>query len=666
MRLPASTPPEGHKSPAVSRIFLAERNGRLISFLRPYHQSHMLGIGPSGPLKSRAGAVSASLGVTSQREGCWQFLVWAPNAEKVEVSFVSPQMGTVTLERGVRGYHQAVANVNPGTQYLYRLDGEKLRPDPASRFQPRGVHGPSEIVAPCFAWGDGAWEGIPLQDYIIYEAHVGTFTPEGTLEAAIDYLDCLKSLGIKAVELMPVAQFPGVRNWGYDGAYPFAVQNSYGGPQDLKTFVDACHRRGLAVILDVVYNHLGPEGNYLADYGPYFTDRYQTPWGKAINFDGPQSDEVRRFFIENALYWVTEFHVDALRVDAVHAIFDRSACPFLEELGVAVHAQAEKLQRRIYVIPESDLNDPRIVLPQELGGMGLDAQWNDDFHHAVHTLLTHESSGYYQDFGALRHLAKAYREGYVYSGEYSAYRRRRHGRSSTRVGANKFVVFAQNHDQVGNRMLGDRLSQLVSFAGLKLAAGAVLLSPFIPLLFMGEEYGETAPFQYFVSHSDPALIAATRKGRQEEFAAFGWQGEVPDPQDEATFLRSKLKQELASQSIHRILKDFYKELIRLRHHHAPLNCLSKENFEVRSMETDNVLLLHRWSGQDRIFIAFNFARLCTSSSLPLPPGRWRTILDSEDVRWGGSGNGLPEETESAGQVLITLEPQSLAVFASIS
>jgi maltooligosyltrehalose trehalohydrolase len=359
---------------------------------------------------------------------------------------------------------------------------------------------------------------------------VGTFTPEGTFEAIIPHLDELRELGITAVELMPVAQFPGTRNWGYDGVYPFAVQNSYGGPEGLKRLVNACHGRGIAVVLDVVYNHLGPEGNYLWDFGPYFTDRYKTPWGSAINFDGPHSDPVRRLFIENALYWVTEFRMDGLRIDAVHGILDFSAYPFLEELASAVHEKAERLNRRVYVIAESDLNDTRVIRSRELGGYGLDAQWNDDFHHALHTLLTEDQTGYYQDFGRLGDLVKAFREGFVCSGQYSSYRRRRHGNSSRDIPAGCFVVFAQNHDQVGNRMRGERLSQLVCRERMKLAAGVVFLSPFIPLLFMGEEYGETAPFPYFISHSDADLVEAVRRGRREEFAAFGWSQEPPDPQ----------------------------------------------------------------------------------------------------------------------------------------
>ena len=451
------------------------------------------------------------LGAIYLGDGRCSFRVWAPRAQQVEVRIVAPGQRIIPLRRDERGYHEVVAeSVDPGTRYFYRLDGESERPDPASRFQPEGVHGPSQVVDSRFSWGDAGWFGLPLRDYIIYELHVGTFTGEGTFAAVVTHLEQLKELGITVLELMPVAQFPGSRNWGYDGTYPFAVQNSYGGPDGLKHLVSACHQRGLAVVLDVVYNHLGPEGNYLGDFAPYFTDRYRTPWGPAVNFDGAHSDEVRRFFIENALSWVTEFHVDGLRIDAVHAILDFSAKPFLQELAEAVHAQAERLNRRIYLIPESDLNDTRLIRAPEVGGFGLDAQWNDDFHHALHTLLTGERTGYYEDFGEIRHLVKGFREGFVYSGEYSPYRRRRHGNSSRSLPAHRFVVFAQNHDQVGNRLRGDRLSHLVSLEALKLAAGVILLSPFIPLLFMGEEYGEIAPFEYFVSHSDPGLIEAVR------------------------------------------------------------------------------------------------------------------------------------------------------------
>ena len=365
--------------------------------------------------------------------------------------------------------------------------------------------------------------------------HLGTFTEEGTFDAVIPYLEELKDLGITAIELMPVAQFPGDRNWGYDGVDLFAAQNSYGGPQSLKHLVDSCHARGLAVVLDVVYNHPGPEGDYLGDFGPYFTQRYRTPWGAALNFDGAYSDEVRRFFIENALYWITECHIDALRLDAVHAILDHAARTFIEDLVTAVQERAEQLNRRVYLIAESSSNDARLITPRHAGGLGSDAQWCDDFHHSLHTLLTGELNGYYQDYGQVSHLAKAVREGFVYAGEYSSYRRRSHGTSSQGIPAHLVVVRAQNHDQVGNRMLGDSLGRLVGFESLELAAGVLLLSPFVPLIFMGEEYGEAAPFPYFISHTDSNLVEAVRQGRREEFDAFQQEGDPPDPQDEATF-----------------------------------------------------------------------------------------------------------------------------------
>ena len=604
-----------------------------------------------------------NLGAHYLGEGRCRFTVWAPFANSVEVKLVSPEERIVPLERKERGYHQAVIEgVQPSSLYLYRLDGHKERPDPASRFQPQGVHGPSQVVDSHFVWQDESWHGLPWQEWVIYELHVGTFTPEGTFESIIAHLPELKDLGITAIELMPVAQFPGSRNWGYDGAYPFAVQKSYGGPEELKRLVNSCHRLGLAVVLDVVYNHLGPEGNYLADFGPYFTDRYRGPWGNPINFDGPYSDEVRRFFIQNGLYWVREFHLDGLRIDAVHGIIDFSARPFLEELAITVHEQAEELSRRVYLIAESDLNDTRIVRSRELGGFGLDSQWNDDFHHALHTLLTNETAGYYQDFGELQHLVKAFQEGFVYSGQYSVYRKHRHGNSSGHFSAERFVVFCQNHDQVGNRGQSERLSALVSFEALKLAAGVVLLSPFIPLLFMGEEYGETAPFHYFISHSDPDLIEAVRRGRREEFAVFRWQGEPADPQEEATFLRSKLDRELPFQGQHEVLYSFYRKLIRLRRETPPLMVLDKEQMEVTGLEQENVLLWRRWSGKQEAAAAFHFGKLEKALSLPLPKGNWRKLLESADSTWSGPGSTIPLEVVSGGKVSLRLSPESFAIF----
>ncbi|MGO9393383.1 MAG: malto-oligosyltrehalose trehalohydrolase [Desulfobaccales bacterium] len=548
---------------------------------------------------------------------------------QVEVHILSPEERIVPLEKVSRGYHYGVVpGVKPGSRYFYRLDGNNERPDPASKLQPEGVHGPSQVIDPHFVWEELHWSGIPFSHYVLYELHVGAFTAQGTFEAIIPQLDELKDLGITAIEIMPVAQFPGDRNWGYDGVYPFAVQNSYGGPEGFKTLIDACHQRGLAVILDVVYNHLGPEGNYLHDFGPYFTDRYRTPWGAAINFDGPDSDEVRRFFIENALYWVTEFRLDGLRLDAVHGIFDFSARHFLQELVSAVHEQAEQLNRRIYVIAESDLNDVRLVRSPELGGYGLDAQWNDDFHHALHTLLTGERTGYYKDFGRIQDLAKAFAEGFVYSGAYSPARRRRHGNTSKDIAARRLVVFAQNHDQVGNRLKGERLSALVSFEGLKLAAAVVLLSPFIPLLFMGEEYGETAPFPYFVSHSDPDLIEVVRRGRREEFAYFKGSDEPPDPQEEATRQSASLDHSLRHQGRHRILYVLYKELITLRNETRANAGLSKDRMEVVCLERERTLVVRRWGREEQVAAIFHFGDTAVSVQHPLAV---RTLAETPGV-----------------------------------
>ncbi|HUK40875.1 MAG TPA: malto-oligosyltrehalose trehalohydrolase [Candidatus Acidoferrales bacterium] len=596
---------------------------------------------------------------------CCSFCVWAPRASTVELRILGPEERVVPVLPLDDGYFQTeIHNITAATNYFYRLDENKERPDPASRFQPEGVHGPSQIVDPSFRWDDAGWAGIPLKDYVIYELHVGVFTREGSFEAIIPHLSDLKALGVTAIELMPVAQFPGARNWGYDGVFPFAVQNSYGGPRGLKQLVNACHKAGLAVILDVVYNHVGPEGNYLADFAPYFTDRYNTPWGPALNFDGPDSDHVRRFFIENALYWFDDFHFDALRLDAVHAIFDHSPFTFLEQLREAVAKQSEMLHRRLLLFPESAANDARLVRPPELCGLGFDAQWNDDFHHALRTVLTNEKVGYYEDYGAFNQLVKAYREGFVYSGEYSRFRRRRHGTSSRGIGAERFIVFSQNHDQIGNRREGDRLVATVSFEDIKLAAGAVLLSPFVPLLFMGEEYGEPAPFAYFTSHGDADLVEAVRRGRRAEFAAFGWHGALPDPQDEATFWRAKLNHNLKKEGSHRTLLEFYRELLRLRRRLPALALLSKEQCEVFGLQQQRVMALRRWNNDDQACVVFNYGSAAASIDLPLPQGKWRKALDSADPRWGGPRSALPSEFNSNGSLTVSLNSRSFILLTT--
>jgi maltooligosyltrehalose trehalohydrolase len=575
------------------------------------------------------------------------FSVWAPFLSDVALKLVSPLEETIPMNRVEKGYWRITLNDVPrGTHYVYELEKTTERPDPASNFQPQGVHGPSEIVDhSAFQWEDESWSGICLEKMVIYELHVGAFSTEGTFEAIIPRLDELCDFGINAISLMPVAQFPGERNWGYDGAYPFAVQNSYGGPKGLKRLINTCHKRDMAVILDVVYNHLGPEGNYLWNFAPYFTEKYRTPWGSAVNFDDPYSDYVRNFFIENAIHWYRNYHMDALRLDAIHAIYDMSAKHFLQELAERVEDFSNEQGRKFYLIAESDLNDVRVIRPRELGGYGIDAQWCDDFQHALHTMLTAEKTGYYMDFGNTEHLVKSFAEGFVISWQYSEYRKRHHGSSSKYIPAHQFIVFSQNHDQVGNRMLGERLSKLVSFEALKLAAGAVLLSPYIPLLFMGEEYGEESPFLYFVSHSDPDLIAAVREGRKGEFRAFQRQGEPPDPQSHETFLQSKLKWEKRTEGKHRVLLEFYKRLIKLRREIPALANLDKNGLEVSQVKEENVVLLHRCRNRSQVFCIMNFHSADLDLNLKPPKGRWRKILDSSDEKWTGPGASLPEKIE---------------------
>jgi maltooligosyltrehalose trehalohydrolase len=605
---------------------------------------------------------SQSIGALVTNDGAAHFRVWAPLIDHVAVRLLGSAR-SIRLEPTGRGYHEAVVgDVLPGELYFFQLAGGGERPDPASRCQPRGVHGPSEVVDLSFHWEDRGWSGIPLADYVIYELHVGTFTAQGTFEGAMPFLDYLADIGVSAVELMPVAQFPGERNWGYDGVYPFAAQHSYGGPSGLKTLVNACHQRGLAVILDVVYNHLGPEGNYLSDFAPYFTDAYKSPWGRAINFDGPYSDEVRHFFIENALYWLRDCHVDALRLDAVHAILDHSPYTFLEELQAAVQSEAARLQRRMFLIAESADNNARLLHPRARGGYELDAQWNDDFHHCLRSLLTGERSGYYSDYGEFWQLAKAYREGFVYSGEYSNFRKRRHGSTSRDIPARKFVVFAQNHDQIGNRKLGDRLTQAVSFDALKLAAGLVLLSPFLPLLFMGEEYGEIAPFPFFVSHSDAELVRAVREGRRAEFASFDWQGEVPDPQAEATFMSAKLDHRLRETGNHKVLLDFYRELLRLRKSLPAIAETDKESMTVTADPQEKTLAVQRRRGGARALLIANLGDTDGSIVLGGAPGGWRKVLDSAAPQWRGPGSVLPEEFAGSQDCPLSLGARALALY----
>lgn len=597
------------------------------------------------------GQFSFDIGATPETGGV-HFRAWAPAVTTMEVEL--PESGglRVALQRDGE-YFEGVVQASAGDRYWFWLEGTLRRPDPASRSQPDGVHGPSQVVDPAFPWRDADWQGITLDRCIFYELHVGAFTPEGTFAAAIERLDYLKELGITALELMPVAQFPGERNWGYDGVFPFAPQNSYGGSSGLKKLVDACHRKGLAVLLDVVYNHLGPEGNYLHAFGPYFTDRYRTPWGDAVNFDGSGSDGVRHYFISNALHWLTEYHLDGLRLDAVHGIYDFSASHILQELSDAVHQESRALGRRLHLIAESDLNDVRLIKPVEAGGYGLAAQWNDDFHHALRTLLTGERSGYYADFGSFADLVKGFREGFIFSGSYSTYRKRRHGSSSAEIPPGQLVVFAQNHDQVGNRLRGERLSEHLTIQQLKLAAATTLLSPYLPLLFMGEEYAEAAPFPYFVSHGDADLVEGVRQGRREEFAAFGHQGTPPDPQAEETFLSAKLNPLQRNEGDQRASYDFYRQLIRLRKECAPLASLSREGVQVIASEDEQVLTVIRTLKGEQIICLFNYSGQSRAIRLSTVNGTLRVLLDSSGSLPSGTCVTVTGEHSGAG---LTLAP----------
>ncbi|GIX50388.1 MAG: malto-oligosyltrehalose trehalohydrolase [Limisphaera sp.] len=566
------------------------------------------------------------------------FRVWAILPKRVELVLADRRL---PMTPGPGGWWETMVDVAPGTDYGFLLDGEGPFPDPRSPWQPHGVHGLSRVVDHgAFAWSDHDFRPPPLASGLVYELHVGTFTPEGTFDSAIGRLDHLVELGVTHVELMPVNEFSGERGWGYDGVDLFAPHHAYGGPAGLKRLVNACHARGLAVLLDVVYNHLGPSGNYLGRFSPYFNDRYHTPWGPAVNFDGPYSDEVRRFFCDNALMWLRDYHFDGLRLDAVHAIFDQSARPFLEQLADEVRELSRTLGRPLLLIPESDLNDPRLLWPRERGGFAHDAQWSDDFHHALHALLTGERNGYYADFGAFAHLAKALHQAYVYDGCYSHYRKRSHGRKPEGLDGSRFLGYAQNHDQVGNRARGERLSHLLNQRRLKIAAALVLTSPFVPLLFQGEEWAASSPFLYFTDHREPELARAVREGRRREFAAFGWKPEeIPDPQDPDTFARSKLDWSEIHRETHADLLAWHRQLIRLRRSERALHAGPLDSVQVAFDETERWLSLTR----PPFGIAVNLG--ASARMVPLPM-RARTLVLASDpaVALRDGGVWLPPDS----------------------
>ncbi|MGH2774033.1 MAG: malto-oligosyltrehalose trehalohydrolase [Actinomycetota bacterium] len=564
--------------------------------------------------------------------------LWAPNATRVEATV---RGRTIPMKRAERGWWRAGTRLEHGDDYAFSLDGGDARPDPRSPWQPEGVHGPSRHVDHSrFVWSDAHWRSPSLSSAVIYELHVGTFTPEGTFEAAIERLDHLAALGITAIELLPVHEFAGERGWGYDGVDLYAPHHAYGGPHDLKKLVDASHASGLAVIQDVVYNHLGPSGNYLGEFGPYFTDRYRTPWGDAVNFDDSGSSEVRSFFIDNALMWLRDYHFDGLRVDAVHTMFDRSAVHFLEELTTRVRAYAAYARRSHWVIAESDLNDPRLVRSTEAGGFGLDAQWSDDFHHALHALLTREHNGYYSDFGTVEQLATALKNAFVYAGRYSAFRERKHGRPTTGLPGGRFLGYLQNHDQVGNRAAGERLTLLASPGLLKVGAALVLTAPFVPMLFMGEEWGASTPWLYFTDH-DPELGRAVSEGRRREFEAFGWRPEdVPDPQDEETFARSRLDWSESQRGPHTELLNWHRALIGLRGSKPDLLDDDLAAVSVRYDEGARWLVLERGA----ITVACNLGP--KPAEVPLPSSRRVSVLLTSAHEPGADAGAIRLPAES--------------------
>jgi maltooligosyltrehalose trehalohydrolase len=608
------------------------------------------------------------LGAVYQRDGSVVWRVWAPLCESIRLVTFSPvgrrEIAMTPLGDG-HFVHRA-RDVPDGLRYFFGLGENREYPDPASRWQPEGVHKPSAVFRPTlYPWSDGHWQGVRREDLVIYELHVGTFTPEGTFEAAIPRLPRLYSLGVTAVEVMPVAQFPGSRNWGYDGVYPYAVQNSYGGPRGFQGFVDAAHRNGLAVILDVVYNHLGPEGNYLAQFGPYFTDRYHTPWGLAVNFDGAHSDPVRQFFINNACTWVRDFHVDGLRLDAVQTIYDFSPLHILAEIQVVVRREAARQRRIVHVIAETNQNDVRLVRPRGRGGFGLDGVWSDDFHHSIHALLTGERDGYYLDFGKPAHAAKAFSDVFVYDGCYSPFHCRRQGSRVGSIDRSRFVVCIQNHDQVGNRASGDRLDVLLTPAARRLACALLLLSPCVPLLFMGEEYGEQRPFPFFCSFDDAAIIEAVRSGRRREFTelSFRWRSEIPDPQTPGTFAAAKLEWAWPEGSGSARLRQLYQDLLTARRdwpalrdrRHTSARLLGTTCHPGRSERSrldrgriprcdqdddkPRLLIIERGGGAGLLAVAN-----LTAGAQPITEAKLdhaRLLLTTEDRRYGGSRAFLP-------------------------
>ncbi len=582
-----------------------------------------------------------------------RFRVWAANAQHVSVVCYHDdrEQATYPLIPEVNGYFAAsITGIVPGTRYMYRIDDGDPRPDPASRYQPDGVHGPSCVVDPsAFAWTDAGWQGLPLTDLVIYETHVGTATAAGTFDALIERLDDLCALGVTAIELMPVADFPGDRNWGYDGVCLFAPARVYGGPEGLRRLVDAAHNRGLAVLLDVVYNHLGPDGNYLRQFSQaYFTDRHTTPWGDALNMDGPDSDAVREFFIANACYWANEYHLDGLRLDATHAILDDSPTHILAELAARVRATLPA-ERHFLLIAENENNDPQLVRPTSVGGLGLDGVWADDFHHQVRVALAGDQDGYYIDYqGTAADLATTLQQGWFYTGQPSAFLKHPRGAPAIDVAPMRFVHCIQNHDQIGNRAIGERLHHQIDLSAYRAVSALLLLSPYTPLLFMGQEWATSSPFIYFTDHH-PELGRLVTEGRRAEFASFSAFAatEIPDPQAPETFWRSKLNWDERTLPAHAGVLRLYTDLLALRHQLPALRQQSRQHFTVVPLGARTLALRRRTAASEPETVLLlvclgdtdiQVDLLAHTATRPPTDYGWHVLLDSEDTQYGGTAD----------------------------
>jgi maltooligosyltrehalose trehalohydrolase len=603
-----------------------------------------------------------NIGLSFHNHGKAQLIIWAPQIKKVQL-FLPGKEIFEDLQYCHPGYWSIQTDcIKPGDDYQICLDEKQFLPDPASLHQPYDVHGASRAFdTTLYNWQDAEWQNPALKDYIVYELHTGTFSDEGNFNGIASKLEYLKELGVNAIEIMPVSQFPGERNWGYDGVFPFAVQHSYGGPLALQQLIDNCHQHGLAVILDVVYNHLGPEGNYLNTFAPYFTDKYHTPWGKAINFDDAHCDGVRNFFIENALMWFRDFHIDALRLDAVHALKDLSVHHILAELSEHTDCLAKLTGKEYYLLAECDLNDPKYITPVEHGGYGMHAQWIDEFHHALRVSAGEKPIGYYSDFKPIKHLAKSLVDAYVYDGQYSEHRKRSFGAKVDNKPGEKFIAFSQNHDQTGNRMLGERSHQLYGFEMAKLLAAAVMTSPFVPMLFMGEEFCAPNPFLYFVSHTDENLIEAVRKGRAKEFKAFHRDEKAPDPQSPATFLHSKVKWNCLNDHRHQTMLSWYKYLIQLRKNHSELLGTDRDNIKLAYDTHRSLLWFIREVRNDKVLVCMNFSssrQNLISNDPNISETLWNVLLYSAEEKWLGKAKVYPEIQPGKIQAM---EPESVII-----